>query len=71
MTKFVYNNTTHAFTNIFFFEINIEYNFKKYYEKKSNFKFKTSIVLNQIKELHRVDDIFREILESTQLTQVR
>ena len=68
ITKFAYNNASHTFTNVSFFEINIEYNSKKCYEEKSNFKFKASATLNQAKKFQRIDNVFRQILESIQQT---
>ena len=63
MTKFVYNNAKHTFIKTSLFEININYNFKKCYEKKIYFKSQTSTALNQIKKLRFVDDAFRETLK--------
>ena len=48
------------------FEINIKYNFKKCYEEEYDIKSRVSIVLNQVKKLRRVDEIFRDALKSAQ-----
>lgn len=71
MTKFVYNSAKHAFITMSLFEININYNSRKCYEKKFDSKSKTSIALNYAKKLRRVDKTFRDALQMTQDTQTR
>ena len=63
--EFVYNSVEHISIVILFFEININYNSRKYYKKKSNSKFKALAILNHAKKLQRVNNTLRNTLRFT------
>ena len=68
ITKFVYNSVEHVSITMSLFEINIDYNSRKCYKKKSNSKFKAPTILNHAKKLQRVNNTLRDILRFAQQT---
>ena len=69
MTEFVYNNVEHAFINMSSFRANLTYNSRMSFEKKSNFKSKTSATLNKSTEFRQLHVVLKNELISAQRNQ--
>ena len=72
LTKFVYNNFTHAFVEASSFYLMYEYNSKIYYEIEDNFiKKRISSAKEQIKRFHDIRNQLMQRLQRVSVEQIK
>ena len=71
MIEFVYNNANNISIDMSSFKINLNYNFRIIFEKDFDFKFRISIILNQLKKLRQFIVVLKNEFVEIQKNQIQ